>query len=261
MPKATHSRGDIVVVAKNVARAATVSVFDVGQDAVQGKEAEGAAVHFVNAAEAAQMQAAARGLDSIGAAEIHVKSLDKTLIAGRYPDSGQVFERARRIVAETSFLFVRKPEDVFHPLPAGLDAIQQLSKREVSFSPHQAVPPARIGTGGDAFRKQRGMIASEHGANPAIKLLGQIGQADRGVVLKSHRGEAYDVRPELPQELQEARDSLLAPNYSVNHPDIMVIDLAGNRGHGDTWRLPLLAWNPWGCCGALNQQCSHLTST
>ncbi len=173
----------------------------------------------------------------------------------------QVFERPRRVVAEVVLLFVRKPEDVFHSLAIGLDTIQQFSKGKVPLSSHQKVPQARVRTGGDALGKQRGMITAEHGSNPAVELLGQIGKADRGVILKSHGREAHDVRLKLPQDLQEARHRLLAPNHHVRHFDIVVIDLAGNRCHRDTWRFPLPARDPRRRCGALNQQCSHLAST
>ena len=47
------------------------------------------------------------------------------------------------------------------------------------------------------------MIAAKHRSNPAVELLGQIGKADRGVILKSHGREAHDIRLEIPQDLQE----------------------------------------------------------
>ncbi len=257
--EAVHVEGDVVVGAENVARAATVSVFDVGQNAVQGKKSEGAAVHFADAAEVAEMQAAARGLDDVGATEIHVKSLGETLVAGGYADLVQVFERTRRIVAEAVFLFlfallfVGKPEDVFHPLAIGLDAIEQFSEGKVALASHEEVPELCVRAGGDIFGKQRGVITAEHGSNPAVELLGQIGEADRGVILKSHGRKAHDVGLEFAQDLQEARDRLLAPHHHVRHFDVVVIDLAGNGCHGDTGWFPLPARDPGRRGGALNQ--------
>ena len=163
-------------------------------------------------------------------------------------------------MAEDAVFLVGKPEDLVHPLAVGLDAVQHFAKGKVALASHQEVPEPRVRTGGDGLGKQRGMITAEHGPNPAVELLGQIGEADGGVILKSHGGEAHDVRLEFAQHLQEARDRLLAPDHHVGDAHIVVVDLAGNGRHGDTGRLPLAARNPRRCGGTLNQQCFHSTS-
>ena len=81
--EAVHVEGDVVVGAEDMARAAAISVFDVGQYALQRKEAEGAAIHLANTAEVTQMQAAARCLDDVGLAEVHVKALEPGACPGR----------------------------------------------------------------------------------------------------------------------------------------------------------------------------------
>jgi len=95
------------------------------------------------------------------------------------------------------------------------------------------------------------MIAAEHGTDATVELLGQIGKSGRGVVLEGHGGETHDIGPEGAQQFEEARNRLLAPDHHIDNTHIVIVDLAGNGGHGHAggshWRRGTQAmWRGFG---------------
>ena len=84
--EAVHILRDVVVGAEQVARAAAEGVVDIGEHALERELPDGAAVHLVNAAKIAVVEAAARGLDHVRLAKIHVEAAEQALVARRQLD-------------------------------------------------------------------------------------------------------------------------------------------------------------------------------
>lgn len=111
-----YIKRNIVVRAKDMPGAAAIGILDIGKHPVQGKNPERPAVHFLDTAEVAQMQASPGGLDDVRPAEVHVKSLCQAFVSGRDLDSCQVFQRTWRIVVEISGFLIRQAEDFLEPV-------------------------------------------------------------------------------------------------------------------------------------------------
>ena len=156
-----------------------------------------------------------------------MKAINQALVAGGNADARKVFKGTGGIVAEGAVLLVGEAQHVLHPHAAGFDAVQHLTKSKVALAAHEKVPQARVLPVRDALRKQSGVIAAQDGFNTRIELPGQMCKADRGLVLKGHRTEAYDIRFEGAQQFEKARDRLLAPDHHVDNAHIVIVDLSG----------------------------------
>ena len=136
-----HVLGDVIVGTENVARTAAVRVLDIGEHAFQRILADRTAVHLMDAAEIAVIEAAAGGLDDVGPAEVHVEVFDDALVASGKLDLGYILERTWGVVMKLAvFSFVRYAQDVVEPATLRIERVQKFAEAEVTLSTDDEVP-------------------------------------------------------------------------------------------------------------------------